>query len=704
MEYRVIKENDLFLLTDLSGDISDSKAGQGLYTQDMRFLSKLTVTINGDKPILLASEADQNYISQILLTNHDVRENGELVLWRETVEIDRTRFIYEDVLYETIKATNFNPVRTKFRISVAFDADFADMFIVRGFQNGNVGSKKPIRQLESGVGIGYDGLDGVKRELLVEWGEKPLDVSVSAEGASVTYEMELEPGESHAVDLFFTPVIDGRKPQRHPQAQAIQALRDSYADWEQQSTAVTSDHDLFNRLYDRGLLDVRVLLTDVGEGRFPVAGLPWYAVPFGRDSLITALQMLPIHPELAKGTLLTMAKFQGEKVDEWRDEQPGKIMHELRKGELANTDQVPFTPYYGTVDATPLFLILLGEYVRWTDDKQLLEQLLPNVKRALEWIDVYGDPDGRGFTSYDRKSAKGISNQGWKDSGNSAVHRSGQFAEAPISLAEVQGYVYQAKRLLSELLPGVNGAGENMAAWSSKLAAEAEQLQERFEKEFWVESDQFYAMALDQDRKQVETVTSNPGHVLMSGMLQKDRAAAVAKKLVSKELFGGYGIRTMAVGETAYSPMSYHNGSVWPHDNSICLIGLASEGFHKEAMTVVEGLLLAGSYFENNRLPELYCGYSAEQGKPVPYPVACSPQAWAAATPLVFVQAMMGLRLDYGNREIALRPALPSGMNTLSVRRMRLGSGVLEIEIKRQPEGFVYEIVSNTTGWKIAKA
>ncbi|WP_340008872.1 amylo-alpha-1,6-glucosidase [Paenibacillus sp. FSL K6-0276] len=702
MAYSVIKENDLFLITDLSGDIStDSKEGFGLYTKDTRFLSRLALTVNGSKPIVLASEVDRNYVSNIVLTNPDIK-NGEK-LWRESVEIVRTRFIYKGILYETIGATNFNPQSQRVSIDLEIDADFQDMFVIRGFQDGQVGQKTRARQLASGFSIDYGGVDDVKRSLLVEWIEAPAHVVVSNDGAGITYQLDLEAGQSTSINLFFVPVIDDVYPERHTHAAAIQELQRSYANWEQTSTWVSSNHPFFDRLYRRGLSDIRALLTDLGFGLFPVAGLPWYAVPFGRDSLITALQLLPVHPEIAKGTIMTMARYQGEKSDSWRDEQPGKIMHELRDGELANTNQVPFKPYYGTVDATPLFLILIGEYVKWTDDMVLFEEMIPNIKRALEWIDACGDLDESGFVTYNTKSAKGITNQGWKDSSNSVIHRNGEYAKAPIALAEVQGYVYQAKTTIAELLRTMKPYSNDykMIAWSSNLIAEAEELAKLFEKGFWVESDQFYALALDGDRKQVETVTSNPGHLLMSGILKPHRAEAVADKLVSKELFSGYGIRTMAEGEKGYNPISYHNGSVWPHDNSLCLMGLNHEGFHKEALTVMEGLLAAGDSFENHRLPELFCGYTADKGAPLRYPVACSPQAWAAATPFVFIEVMLGMRLDYTIRQISLHPVLPVGMDLLSVRSLRLGSGMLDVDVKRRNETCAYHILANTTGWTI---
>jgi len=704
MDYRVIKENDLFLLTDLSGDIPEGQTeGLGLYAKDTRFLSRMELKINGNKPMVLSSEADQNYISTIILTNPHMEEGDKLILWRESIELRRKRFIYEGVLYEAVKASNFSPYACSFDLSIKLDADFTDMFVVRGFMGGKLGTRTETKIENNAMTFGYEGADNIGRELKVGW--NGLEGQVEEDG-TVTFKVSLDPAQSAEIDLYMMPIFNGEEPKLYPKEQAIQTLNAEYERWYDSSASLSSDLPQYDALYNRGIQDLRVLISDIGYGPFPVAGLPWYAVPFGRDSLITALQMLPIKPEIALGTLRTMAHFQGEKLDGWRDEQPGKIMHELRKGELSNTNQVPFAPYYGSIDSTPLFLVLLAEYVTWTDDVAALKELMPNVLRALEWIEQYGEHDGTGFTSYFKESEKGIANQGWKDSADSVVHRDGRYAKAPIALVEVQGYVYQAKNLLATLfktLPQDKNDTLDLHQLADRLFVEAEELRVRFEAEFWIPEEQYYAIALDEENKQVISITSNPGHALMSGLYAPERAAAVAKRLVSPELFSGYGIRTMAEGETGYNPMSYHDGSVWPHDNSMCLMGLSALGFTEEANVVIEGLLNASQNFENYRLPELFCGYSSADGKPVRYPVSCSPQAWAAGTPLVFMTSALGIRLDYASRTIQLRPSLPKGMNRLAVRRLRLGAGQIDVEVTRSSEGYTLDVV-NTSGWKIEQA
>ncbi|GGD80546.1 amylo-alpha-1,6-glucosidase [Paenibacillus nasutitermitis] len=694
MDYRVIKENNLFLITDKLGDITPG-SGNGLYTSDTRFLSSLDVHINGQKPILLSSSADENFVAVIRLTNPHMEEDGELILWRESVEIERKRFIYGGILYETFRLTSYYPKPIEFDFSVRMDADFADMFVIRGFQYGEIGAITGRQASPGERTISYKGADDVVRETRIRWNaaESAID-----EDGTIHFLVGLSHAQTAEIPFIIIPVIDGMEPALHEPSEALARLYASYEDWKEHSTAIRSDLPAFDELFNRSLQDLRVLLTDLGHGSFPVAGLPLYAVPFGRDSLIAALQMLPLNPEIAKGTLLTMASYQGTKVDEWRDEQPGKIMHEIRYGELAGTNQVPFTPYYGTIDATPLFLLLAAEYFHWTADAGLIRQLMPHVDAALDWIDQYGDEDGDLFVEYVQKSSKGIANQGWKDSADSIVHRDGEYAKAPIALVEVQGYVYQAK---TRLAPLFRSFGDDARA--DRLESEAAQLKEKFEQQFWMEDEQFYAIALDGTKRQVHSVTSNAGHILMSGIASSERAQAVAKRLVAPDMFSGYGIRTMSTDAAGYNPMSYHDGSIWPHDNSLTVIGMSQNGFQEEALTVMEGLLKASGAFEYARLPELFCGYDESLGQPVPYPVACSPQAWAAGTSLTFVQAMLGIVPNALTKRITLKPALLTFMNGLEVERLHIGEGHLHLRLEREAGSGTtrVQVVANETGYEL---
>jgi glycogen debranching enzyme len=695
MDYRVIKENDLFLLTDIKGNIPENHPyGLGLYTKDTRFLSKLDLRINDEEPILLYSDAAENYVATILLTNPHMEKDGELILWRESVEIERKRFIYEGVLYETIKLKNYYPKPVQFEISVHMDVDFADMFIVRGFQTGTVGQCTGKTIEGNSFMFHYEGVDGVKRATKVIWNRQ---AKLASEQGEVVFVFSLDHAEEQSVTLMIQPQI-GEETERgivSPEV-ALENLKASYVEWESNITKVTTDYEPLQRLVNRGIGDLRVLLTDLGYGQFPVAGLPWFGVPFGRDSLIAALQMLAFNPEVAKGTLLTMASYQGKNLDPWRDEQPGKIMHEIRFGELANTNQIPFTPYYGTIDATPLFLVLLTEYVKWTGDFDIVQQLKDNIDAALTWIDQYGDRDGDLFVEYYQESSKGIANQGWKDSDDSIVHRNGEYAKSPIALAEVQGYVYQAKMGLADIFEQLNETER-----AAELRDQAKALKEKFDEQFWMEDVQFYAIALDEKKQQVGTITSNPGHVLFSGMLDNERVNAVIATLLSPKMFSGYGIRTMGEGEAGYNPMSYHDGSVWPHDNSMILLGLSKLGRQDEVNIVIDGLIEAAAHFEYDRLPELFCGHSKDLGKPVKYPIACSPQAWAAGTPLVFIQSLLGLFPNSLKKEIYLSPTLLDSMSFLRVENISIGEGHLSLTVTRQGNEMKVEIEENTTGYKV---
>ncbi|KIL48672.1 amylo-alpha-1,6-glucosidase [Jeotgalibacillus campisalis] len=695
MNYRVIKEDDLFLLSDEKGDIVGNHPYElGLYTKDTRFLSTMKLLVNGESPIALHSDGGENYRSSILLTNPHQENEAGLLLWRESIQFERTRFISEGVLYEKVKATSYFPKKAAFRIAMEMDADFLDMFIVRGFQNGKTGSRGETAMGDQEMTFTYNGSDQIERTTVVKWDQPEQELR----SGYVGFDWELQHGESKEVTFKIEALHDQEKSKMQDENDALNSLKKSYEEWNGSLPRIETDVKQLEKLVQRGTDDLRVLLTDVGFGSFPVAGLPWFGVPFGRDSLIAALQLLPFNAAVAKGTLLTMAHYQGTKVDAWRDEQPGKIMHEIRYGELANTDQIPFAPYYGSVDSTPLFLMLLVEYVNWTGDVSLVKELRSTIDRAIDWIDEYGDRDGDLFVEYHQEASKGIANQGWKDSGDSVVHRNGDYAVSPIALSEVQGYVYQAKKGIAQIFTQL---GETEKA--NHLDLTAEKLKKKFNEAFWMDDVQFYAIALDENKNQVGTITSNPGHLLQSGILSDDRAKKVAQVLVNEKMFSGFGIRTMAIGEAGYNPMSYHDGSVWPHDNSMILLGMAKSNLPEEMSQVVQGLLDASHHFEYNRLPELFCGYDQSLNTVVPYPVACSPQAWAAGTPLTFVQSLLGIFPAGLNKKIVLSPSLLPSMDELHITGLRLGDGILSVSLIRIEGKTEVNVKENTTGWEISQ-
>ncbi|MBB6673265.1 amylo-alpha-1,6-glucosidase [Cohnella nanjingensis] len=696
MDYRVIKNNDVFLMTDHHGDIPGGDSQSGLYMRDTRFLSEMKLTLNDKRPVLLSSAADENYIARIRLTNEHMEEQGNVRLWRESVELIRERFISDDVLYETVALKNYSTTALAFDLKVSFEADFADMFLVRGFQPAEELGKITARSADkTHWHAAYQGADGVSKQTDIHWSVEADSVS---ERGEFGFAIRLAPAESKQITFTVFPSIDGKRGAAKTKEAALADLKQSYEEWTKDSMKVSSDNPVLNGLYERGVQDLRVLLTDFGYGLFPVAGLPWFAVPFGRDSLIAALQMLPLSPEIARGTLKMMAAYQGEEVNPWKDEQPGKIMHELRNGELAKSGQVPFAPYYGSIDSTPLFVLLAAEYAHWTGDTDTIADLLPALQKALTWIDQYGDRDSDGFVEYFQESSKGIANQGWKDSADSVIHADGRFAAAPIALVEVQGYVYQAKIRLAPIAERLG-----LAELAGRLRTEAQRLRDAFDSAFWMEDESFYAIALDGDNAQVRSVTSNPGHLLLSGIVPADRAAKVAERLVAPDMFSGYGIRTMSSEATGYNPMSYHDGSIWPHDNAMALLGMSRAGLGEEAAKVAGGLLKAAGRFEYNRLPELFCGYDESVGYPVSYPVACSPQAWAAGTSVTLVQTMLGVWPDALNRSIRLQPYLPDGVNLLRVADLPVAGGKLSVTLRRERESgeIRVDVAENTTGCRV---
>jgi glycogen debranching enzyme len=696
---RVIKEDDLFLLTDDRGAIAeDSQEIVGLFTDDTRFLSQYDVQVENMEMILLSSQVSHDFVGTIRLTNMEVVENGEVTVWRESIGFDRKRFISAGVLYETLSFKNHNTYPVKIELAIRAASDYAHMFTVRGYEAASKGEFFPTECTGSQLVFGYKGLDDVTRRTFLGFDPAPAEVLNDGPArGGVRYEFELAPQGTYQIEVVMQTELNGVRKEAQERETALKALQDSYKAWDEECTQVVTDNEAFNRIFQRSKYDMRALLTDLGDGRFPVAGVPIFAVPFGRDSLIAAWQTAAVNPEIMRGTLLTMARKQGTKLDEWREEAPGKILHEIRYGELANLNVIPHAPYYCTIDATPLFLVLAAEYYHWTGDEVFIRELLPNIEAALGWIDQYGDRDGDGYVEYYQESSKGCANQGWKDSGDSLVHRDGSLAEASIALSEVQGYVYDAKLRLATVFERLGQTDK-----AASLREQAASLKERFARDFWMEDQQYVALALDKSKAQVGSVSSDPGHCLLSGLLTEEQASKVADRLLAPDMFSGWGIRTLSTKEVAYNPMSYHNGSVWPHDNSLIVMGLKRYGFHEHADRVIEGLLATAAHYEYDRLPELFCGFEREEGYPVPYPVACSPQAWAAGTALTFVRVMLGLMPDVPAGVIRIAPSLPKGLNEMQVTNLRVGNGSLDLLIQKYNDAHTtFKILRNTTGLQI---
>ncbi|HYF92848.1 MAG TPA: amylo-alpha-1,6-glucosidase [Symbiobacteriaceae bacterium] len=673
MDQLVTREGELFQVSDRRGDFVPEERACGLFFHDTRYLSRFELLVAGYKPELLGADSARNYVQAVF---GQARGQTESLFRAFNLGVQRHRVIWGGVMYERITVTNHETAPMPARVELRYGADFADLFEVRGYQRARRGDALPFEVSEAGVTLGYRGLDAIVRQTRISFGTAPAVVA----GDRAVWEAELPPQGALIIDVAVAPAENGDFPAAVGFDAALSAAAQAYITWQASLPVVASDNEMFNRVLRRAVLDLRTLAADIGHGPFPVAGIPWFAVPFGRDSILTAIEALPFAPELARGTLRTLGALQGTEINAWRQEEPGKIPHELRFGEMANTDEIPFKRYYGTVDSTPLYLVLLCDYYAWTGDLELVRELLPNVRAALHWIDTYGDQNGEGFLEYRADAGVGLAVQSWKDSTNSMTHRDLRPAQSPVSVSEVQGYAYDAKRRLAPMMAQL---GE--PALAAKLAQEAAALKARFHQAYWMDDRAYYAIALAGERcEQVGTSASDIGHCLWSGIVPEEHAAAVAQRLLSPELFSGWGIRTLSTHERSYNPLSYHNGSVWPHDTAFCALGLKRYGFEQAANVVIGGLLEAAMHFEYFRLPELFCGYSREEGAPVGYPAACSPQAWAAAVPFAMLQVILGLQPDAAAGVLRLRPCLPPFLGRLGVIGLRVGGAIVDIEVTRE--------------------
>jgi glycogen debranching enzyme len=710
----VLKEHQMFLVCDSDGDIAAHNVdGQGLYWHDTRFLSLFTLQLDAVPPQLLSSSGEHNFMMTLQFANHFFQTADGLHVPARTLSLRRNRFVHA-AMHERIGIFNYNAFPVPLTLRLTFGSDFRDMFDIRGYARRSKHGQIDRPRLEDrDIVLGYTGLDNLRRETRIRFDRIPLRVDIdepellppdelaalpgiSGAGdpraevpirpptATAIFELLVPPGQYAALTCEVLVSQGDLQPPASSRSldSAFGQMRESYREWEQSCTEITTDDEIINSVLKRSLHDLRLLSDRVTDGFLPSAGIPWFSVPFGRDSLITSLQTLSLQPDIARATLTFLAEHQGKEVNDWRDEQPGKILHEIRLGELAALGQVPHTPYYGSVDATPLWVMTLGEYVRWTGDRALAEQLRPNLDAALEWIATYGDLDNDGYVEYLCRSTRGIRNQGWKDSADSATHRDGQRAEPPIALSEVQGYVYAAWTAAADLY-GHLGDPSRAAGYRQQAA----DLRARFQRDWWSARDGFFAMALDSNKRPITNISSNVGHCLWAGMLDDVPARAVGERLTREDMLCGWGIRTLSSTEPSFNPMSYHNGSVWPHDNSLIVAGLKRYHMDEQALRVAEELLDAAVRFPLYRLPELYCGFARDRryySMPAQYPVSCSPQAWAAGSIFLLFQALLGLRVDAQADRIILRPTLPRAVNELRVKNLRVGEHRVDFLVRRE--------------------
>jgi glycogen debranching enzyme len=676
----VLKNGDTFAVFDFSGEVAAFGLGQqGLYHEGTRYLSRFRLRLNGHHPLLLSSRVkEDNDLFGADLTNPDIPLDEEHVLAHDLVHLFRSRFLWGATWHERIRLWNYSRGPVHVSLTFDIDADFADIFEVRGTPRERRGaSLEPVFR-DTMMRLGYRGLDGEERWTTLEWSEPAKTITPGV----VRFEYDLATHSPATLSLAIRCERQKRPapPMGYEIAEsaasaASQRARTEYA-------LVESSSERFNQWIRRSAADLRMLVSDTPYGPYPYAGVPWFSTPFGRDGIITALQTLWVNPRIARGVLEYLAATQADRIDEEEDAEPGKILHETRDSEMARLHEVPFGRYYGSVDATPLFVVLAGAYYERTGDIGFLRTIWPHVVRALEWIDRYGDRDGDGFVEYSRQSSVGMTQQGWKDSHDSVFHADGTLAEPPIALCEVQGYVYDARVRAARLADALGDVGR-----ADQLRHRAQQLRAAFEDAFWCEAEGTYALALDGDKRPCRVRTSNAGQCLFGGIANAERARRVADGLMSSDMFSGWGIRTLSAVESRYNPMSYHNGSVWPHDNGLITAGFSRYRFDDLIGTPFGGLFDASEGIDGHRLPELFCGFHRRTGDgPTSYPVACSPQAWASGVVFQLIQACLRLSIDVAHARLCVDHAiLPPFLTYLRVLNLEMPFGQADLLFEQHP-------------------
>ncbi|MBI2392069.1 MAG: amylo-alpha-1,6-glucosidase [Deltaproteobacteria bacterium] len=665
-----------FLVTNLQGNVAPAGARElGLFDGDTRYLSFYELRVGSGDVVYLSAETSVSPYNQIDLMLSGLEREAVLGDPQNFLHI-RRRQLLDDGFMEDLAFTNYLRREVTLDVRIGFDADFADMFEVRGLKRPRRGVLRlPVVEAARVVHT-YRGLDNVEYRSAISFSPVPLRISAH----EATFELVLPPGQTTSVEIRVAPDREGRRTRAVTGSfrERVAGVEGEAARFRERSAAFRCDDAVLQQTLDRSAADLYSLRLPHGEHGVLAAGIPWFAAPFGRDSLIASYEALPFNPDLAADSLRYLARHQGKRENSFTEEEPGKILHELRFGEVTRTGEMPHTPYYGSIDSTPLFVIVADAYYRVTGDVATIRALRDAIGDALHWIDVQSD-EGRKFVSYQKRTPRGLDNQGWKDSWDSVVDADGTLGEPPIALCEVQGYCVDAYSRASRLFAAL-GEHERAAA----LAARARRLRDKIEEELWIEADGLYAYAVDGRGRRLRTLVSNLGHLLWSRVPSEERAVRVAEALMSPESFCGYGIRTLASGQTSFNPLSYHNGTVWPHDNALIAKGFANYRLHDRTADLFAGLHAACDAFRDRRIPELFCGMDRRAGVLVRYPVACSPQAWSAAAPYLFLQATLGIHFDAGNRELMIRdPRLPPTVGELSIENMRVGDSRVSMRFVR---------------------
>ena len=677
---RVLKHGDSFAVFDQRGDISPAAASEeGLYHDGTRFLSRFELLLFHRRPQLLSSTISRDNVVFVAdLTNPDICEAEHVAMHRGQIHLVRSRVLWNARCVDRIRVTNYAREPVAVPLTVLFDADFRDVFEVRGARRGRRGERIPDACGENGGScvLRYRGLDGLDRRARMQWSHKPDSLVPGV----VAFTLHLEPLAAAVLELS---IAYETEPTARPAVtfqDTLDGARTRLVSYSSDVCTVVTSNATFNRWLNRSMADLQMMMTDTPHGLYPYAGIPWFSAPFGRDGLITAFELLWAAPHVARGVLGFLAETQASGYSDSQDMQPGKIVHEIRGGEMAALGEIPFGRYYGSADATPLFVVLAGAYFRRTGDRRFIDALWPHVVAALDWMQTSGDIDGDGFIEYARQSDSGLVQQGWKDSHDSIFHADGTLAAAPIAACEVQGYAYAAWMAAAHLA-AMRGDATDADDWRRR----AETLRTRFEEAFWCESIGTYALALDGEKRRCEVRTSNPGHCLVAGIAAPERARRVCATLMSDASFAGWGVRTVAAGEPRYNPMSYHNGSIWPHDNALVAAGLARYGYTDAANRILTAMFELSEAVDLHRLPELICGFQRRGDEhPTLYPVACAPQAWAAGAVYLLLTACLGLEIDGVGRRVTFRSAqLPPNIDWIHVSNLAVADARVDLRLDR---------------------
>jgi glycogen debranching enzyme len=693
----VLKHNESFGIFNKYGDIMPwGKSVQGIYYKGTRFLSNLQLKIEDQKPLFLSSDIrEDNEQFSVDLTNPDIVENNTLRLEKGTIHIMRKKVLWENAYYEQFVFANYGLQIIESFVTLEIGNDFSDIFEIRGTERQAKGTMLDNVTSDKQIVFGYRGLDNKTRKSEISFGPNPDQI----EGNKIRYHLRLAPGQRFNSSMTIRFNIEGDTDKEIFSYAVVIKKYMRRLDYINKLTCdIFTSNEQFNHWIERSKADLITMITDTDSGPYPYAGIPWFSSPFGRDALITAFECLWISPEIARGVLSYLAVNQAKEHDSFRDAEPGKILHEARDGEMANLNEIPFKKYYGSIDSTPLFIVLAGNYFIRTGDLEFIRSIWANIELAIDWIFKFGDIDGDGFVEYARKEQSGLYNQGWKDSHDSVFFSNGELAGLPIALCEVQGYVYDALHhasYMAELL--------NLPEKAGYLKKKGEELYSNFQDKFWSEENKTFYLALAAEKKQCNVIASNAGHCLFSGIATQNQARSIAAHFLSKDMYSGWGIRTLSAAEVRYNPMSYHNGSVWPHDNALIAYGFSKYGLKDVVNKIAAGLFDASLFIEGQRMPELFCGFPRRKGEaPTSYPVACSPQSWSVGSVFMILQAMLGIEINEHEKVIRFnKPVLPDFIDTLQIRRLSYMNMKLDIQFNRTPEGVSIALLNKDVNVKM---